>query len=84
MAIEKRTKDWMLLAASNLCRAVMIDDTKVARIALQNVKDTIDSFLWEAIKNDESMKEVISFNAAPIKNQTTVKESKGRQQANGD
>lgn len=55
--IEQQTKNWMLLAASNLCRAVVLDDVSAARVALQNINDTIDSFLWEMIKQDESEKE---------------------------
>jgi len=54
--IEQQTKDWMLLAASNLCRAVVLDDVKAARIALENISNTIESFLWELIKEDEKEK----------------------------
>lgn len=51
--IEQQTKDWMLLAASNLCRAVVLDDVKAARIALENINNTIESFLWELIRQDK-------------------------------
>ena len=43
--IEKQTVSWMLTAANNMIKAVILDDEFAARVALTNIKDTIDSYI---------------------------------------
>ena len=43
--IEKQTVSWMLTAANNMIKAVILDDQFAARVALTNIKDTIDSYI---------------------------------------
>jgi hypothetical protein len=50
--IEEQTTRWMLNAADIMIKAIILNNSYAARVALTNIRETIDSYIEPLEKED--------------------------------